>query len=133
MRSSDWSSDVCSSDLEFIIFEDFGQADPDNPSQHEYYSAADNTIAGISVPVYFRKAELSDIHLNNLLFYIPSNPPSSYGQSKFGPQYRDNVKKGSYSIVTNSRGYQNQFFRSEERRVWNECVGAVGSRWSRYI
>src|SRR3546814_13839541 len=27
---------------DFIIFEDFGQADPDNPSQHEYYSAADN-------------------------------------------------------------------------------------------
>src|SRR3546814_13422568 len=80
---------------DFIIFEDFGQADPDNPSQHEYYSAADNTIAGISVPVYFRKAELSDIHLNNLLFYIPSNPPSPSGQSTFGPQYRDTLTNRS--------------------------------------
>ncbi|MEC3881686.1 DUF7507 domain-containing protein, partial [Parapedobacter sp. 10938] len=91
---------------DFIIFEDFGRAIPNNPD-HEYYSSSQNNDGG---EVYFRKASLSDIDPTNLLFYIPSNPPSSYGQSHFGPQYRDNVKRGSYSIVTNSRGYRNIYF-----------------------
>ncbi|MFB2118458.1 hypothetical protein, partial [Parapedobacter sp. 2B3] len=91
---------------DFIIFEDFGRAVPGNPD-HEHYTSTQNGNQG---QVYFRKTPLSDIDPNNLLFYIPSNPPASYGSTNWGPQYRDNVGRGSYSIVTNSRGYRNVYF-----------------------
>src|SRR5690606_14924473 len=91
---------------DFIIFEDFGKAIPNHPD-HEHYTSAQNADGG---EVYFRKAPLNDIDPGNLLFYIPSAPPASYGNTNWGPQYRDNVGRGSYSIVTNSRGYQNVYF-----------------------
>src|SRR5690606_21581117 len=95
---------------DFIIFEDFGRAirdhNPNHPSQ-EYYSSSQNADGG---EVYFRKAPLADIDPNNLIFYIPSDLPTEYQGQNWGPQYRDNVSKGSYSIVTNSRGYRNVYF-----------------------
>ena len=99
---------------DFIIFEDFGRAIPGDPSNHEFRSSAENNNQG---DVYFRIAPLPDIiSPNNLLFYRPGNPPPQYWvlnneNKNWGPQYvHDDVQKGSYSIVTNSSGYRNQYF-----------------------
>src|SRR5690606_23023645 len=91
--------------------------DPNDPNNHEYYTSAQNNN---SVGVYFRKAPLVHIIPDNLDFYTPAAPPASYGvpnsgnflnhPNNWGPQYRNNTGVGSYSIVTNSRGYRDVYF-----------------------
>src|SRR5690606_5696801 len=106
---------------DFIIFEDFGQAVPHDPG-HEYYSSSQNGDGG---DVYFRKAPLADISSGNLLFYRPGNPPWQYwvgddDSKNWGPQYIDEAEMGSYSIVTNSRGYRNIYFHEGSDHTGND-------------
>ncbi|HWK58658.1 MAG TPA: hypothetical protein VNQ80_15050, partial [Parapedobacter sp.] len=108
---------------DFIFLETFGQADPSDPSLHEFHPASRNYInsdLNTGIDVYFKTQPLP--YINSLLFYIPSNPPDQYQvpggtpndrllhQNNWGPQYRDNGQVGSYSVVTNSRGYRDSYF-----------------------
>src|SRR3546814_16984140 len=113
MRISDWSSDVCSSDLAI--------------NAGLRYEDTDYTSSGASKTVISAKPRLdengdptgqNDIVVSDII------PVSFHGK------YRDwlpslNVRPD----VPDNLGLR---FRSEERRVGQECVSTCGSRWCPY-
>src|SRR3546814_14264449 len=109
MRISDWSSDVCSSDLPAQRF-------PDRPS-HRDGGRHDTLFASQTFQRIRQQARLR-------LF------GGGHGQ-RFPVlvQYRPAAKSGAdFGIVLKRRGHGS--VRSEERRVGKECVSTCRSRWS---
>src|SRR3546814_20675170 len=109
MRISDWSSDVCSSDLPF-------KSDWD--SLREGYRTPDwfrDAKFGIFIHwgVYSVPAFANEWYSRNM--YVPGNPAYEHHLKTYGPQSKF--------------GYKD---RSEARRVGKECVSTCRSRWSRY-
>src|SRR3546814_12652383 len=108
MRISDWSSDVCSSDLNIRI--------------------SSKVIAGkdseIDIP---SMAESEMNHLLDLIFHRPTGT----GRSKYGIQPFVHFK---LSINVNGIGEAIEVsikqIRSEERRVGKECGNTCRSRWA---
>src|SRR3546814_18227115 len=103
MRISDWSSDVCSSDLRF-------GAVPAHPDRgHE---------AGVCrlVPLCLRSAQHAAYARANAGRQLPGQPGQAYTA---GPGL---LPCGGPSACR----------RSEERRVGKECVSTCRSRWSPY-
>src|SRR3546814_14833556 len=109
MRISDWSSDVCSSDL--------------SPTD-KYRSIAPGQT----------------IH-----FEFTPNYPGVYMYHCGTPMVLEHIASGMYGVmVVEPRGgfptkvdreyviIQSEFYRSEERRVGQECVSTCRSRWSPY-
>src|SRR3546814_14062102 len=99
MRISDWSSDVCSSDLEQSLIR--------NPS-----------------PLRFPILPLDERSAcpNPLAFRLPFQ---GCLQSASAAQ-QDQVAEADSPVRQGCRS------RSEERRVWKECVSTCRSRWSPY-
>src|SRR3546814_15842428 len=104
MRISDWSSDVCSSDLAFIIGADFVG---NNPSA---LVLGDNIFYG------------HDFHKP-----LGSAMQRAEGASVFAYHVQDPERYGVAEF--NATG---KVLRSEERRVGKECVSTCRSRWSPY-
>src|SRR3546814_11317063 len=102
MRISDWSSDVCSSDLTPDRFRRFlTAADIPRGARYEVYlhSPGGNLMAGIELGTIIRDYGFGT--------RVARSVPFSYST----PEFR---------------------FRSEERRVGKECVSTCRSRWSQY-
>src|SRR3546814_16630635 len=104
MRISDWSSDVCSSDLDHAHFT-FGWC----------YSPGTVYLCARAFRRFQETSRIGQIHLPGMVV-CGSNRGNclSYDQSLL------RMKKLLLVVV----------FRSEERRVGNECVSSCRSRWS---
>src|SRR3546814_18839350 len=104
MRISDWSSDVCSSDLKEIIMSTIGN-----------FTVSGNGFTGT----------VRTLTLNVKVRIVPSDKGSEHA-----PDYRIVASAGleigaAWKKVSKAD-------RSEERRVGKECVSRCRSRWSRY-
>src|SRR3546814_19293295 len=102
MRMSDWSSDVCSSDL---------------PSPHP------------DLDPFCREAEVTadcSFFKGDLACYIDAN-----GKEQC-PENGGDSCVVNHEIELRSTGLVGKFARSEERRVGKECVSTCRSRWARY-
>src|SRR3546814_13259759 len=114
MRISDWSSDVCSSDLGEAIL----SSDLDGPFNfllggiYADYHLTENSYYVNAFPIDYLAGLLGAFSS-----YSNGLPPSVLGQPFFRNN-TDDLKIKSY--------------RSEERRVGKECVRTCRSRWSPY-
>src|SRR3546814_12732546 len=109
MRISDWSSDVCSSDLNFFLARYFNTKTIDAAEVRDAVMALAPQIEPMMADVS------SSLHIaqkagHNLLF-----------EGAQGALLE--VDHGTYPYVTSSN-------RSEERRLGKECVSTCSSRWS---
>src|SRR3546814_5805976 len=104
MRISDWSSDVCSSDLKII-------ADLSMPTEGLEYE----------IRSFTKKGDGSSLEPTDYLIHSERHgiPQSRHRVILLG------VRKGLDMP-------QHQLLRSEERRVGKECVSTCRSRWSPY-
>src|SRR3546814_5867379 len=110
MRISDWSSDVCSSDLTRR------SASPLTP---EYYSGIFEGRADIL------RISRTDTHLE--VFMFKSLLPSA--AAAFALLITP-VAASAHTKLVSSTPAANSTVRSEERRVGKECVSTCRSRWS---
>src|SRR3546814_12613280 len=118
MRISDWSSDVCSSDLTLVEVRSDGQGGV------IYVNAVDTSM--VSVP--------STQDLKHMLCDVgPDSPPAGNRNTFSGITYiyRD-LQGHELANLRLGRGECPGQARSEERRVGKECVSTCRSRWSRY-
>src|SRR3546814_20917176 len=104
MRISDWSSDVCSSDLLFVAV--LGRAQP-----------VDGVGAGAVVDLQHLAADLVDRLLPGNLRPLAVDQLGRMLQAAFA--VRMLADRGALGAM-----------RSEERRVGKECVSTCRSRWS---
>src|SRR3546814_12699406 len=102
MRISDWSSDVCSSDLAV---------------EHQYL---------VTEPIPGMPANLPTLRDPDRLVYYK---PDAGGRLVIGGYEDDTVPFGERGIPGE---FARQLLRSEERRVGKECVSPCRSRWSPY-
>src|SRR3546814_12100631 len=116
MRISDWSSDVCSSDLRSRIIADAIVEKGQRPLR----------LIGIIAEMGGGVRVL--LVLAQPLFIVPRLRG-----------FLDRMERLIALIPREERGHEQQqndddgqFERSEERRVGNECVGTCRSRWSPY-
>src|SRR3546814_7253773 len=124
MRISDWSSDVCSSDLDHVVL--------------SFDSCAACPTGDEGLPAYcheFLGKNFAGVRLED-----GSSPLSQagavihgnfFGQSSFGTYaiaHRRNTVKVDKNLPLDILGP----LRSEERRVGKECVSTCRSRWSPY-
>src|SRR3546814_12559376 len=114
MRISDWSSDVCSSDL-YQTYVALGQAYyfTDQPAQaiENYRKAAPLAPDGETY-----------LNLARIL----------WGEGQLG-EAKQAAQKALDNGVKQPEEARKILARSEERRAGKECVGKCRSRWSRYI
>src|SRR3546814_16330258 len=107
MRISDWSSDVCSSDLPFVasswdaVRSRFPQAEPKRL-------------------VLELTREMIGHMVNNLI------SESSDLIERSGVQSPEDVREAGRALIA----FRPAMLRSEERRVGKECVSTCRSRWS---
>src|SRR3546814_11882654 len=114
MRISDWSSDVCSSDLTLLHLPQHEEGDPKDQKERQRLIKQNHpetgllfglaTIFDIIVIKQIRKARIAD--RNRAECFI------------IGECATDAIRRVGD--------------RSEERRVGNECVSTGRSRWARY-
>src|SRR3546814_10976385 len=102
MRISDWSSDVCSSDLN---------------SQGEASDDYTKVGGAAKIRAFNTVVKVGDV--------FPSNPVVAAGDSRLLPESFTGVTATNTSID----GLTVQAGRSEERRVGQECVSTCRSRW----
>src|SRR3546814_17596973 len=103
MRISDWSSDVCSSDL---------SAPTKSPQRPGFYVVPEYGLDPLNWP----ECRLAGVEL--------LTPPLPLDEAEA-------VRTELYEAIYEIDGDFN-FFRSEERRVGQECVSTCRSRWSPY-
>src|SRR3546814_12531832 len=103
MRISDWSSDVCSSDL-WVFIQGFQSRNVNNG--HYGLAACSSFAMGFS-QVYVLSKVISSASILHTLVYCPG---------------------GALGLALAMYVHR----RSEERRVGNECVSTCRSRWLRY-
>src|SRR3546814_13330659 len=116
MRISDWSSDVCSSDLQ----------------RRDWHFAAD----GVAFSNRLESARLNDVQRLGSAHYVvtiapeivPINPSPWYGFTVSAETERPPRIEFRYPDGTERYWPQ----RSEERRVGKECDSTGSSRWVRY-
>src|SRR3546814_12977899 len=123
MRISDWSSDVCSSDLQISVVETVG-------------------LEG-RVGFYDGAGALRDMvqnHMLQLLAFVAMEPPSSYNAQAIRDEKvkvlrelrripAEDVKSQTVAGQYRSGAIER---RSDEQRVGNECVSPSRSRRSQY-
>src|SRR3546814_12097472 len=102
MRISDWSSDVCSSDLRIVFV---GQ---------NYDGPSDTVIDGANRMIM---PGLVNVHSH------PSHEPAYRGIRE---------EHGVSNMYLSGLYARSGAFRTEERRVWKEWVSTCRSRWSTY-
>src|SRR3546814_21189983 len=111
MRISDWSSDVCSSDLQGSLANGF------TCTFHNWRFNLDGSLKGVTDPETFRPETLCrNLDLSAVLceswegfIFVNRNPDAGPLLDQLGPLTAP---------------------RSEERRVGQECVSTCRSRWS---
>src|SRR3546814_16003297 len=104
MRISDWSSDVCSSDLTRMGSDQRG-------------------LPQISGRDLFAQNQLSREDVTGDLIYEP--------RTRFEvPLEEEPARPGRLRAVATELVLDRRLIRSEERRVGNECVSTCSSRWS---
>src|SRR3546814_15568197 len=108
MRISDWSSDVCSSDLEVDVLQGFFWALDPFTALKKFTQFA--TLAPDSDAA--RRFVAMEDWLNDGVPFWPEHYPTT---------------RSAHCCQTFGR-----HFRSEERRVGKECVSPCRSRWSQY-
>src|SRR3546814_11416456 len=116
MRISDWSSDVCSSDL------------PLQPALRDLPKPASGPA--LALAFITGDAGLCEIGHDGAGFAFDCETPR---HSVFlAPHALANrlVTNGEYREFIAEGGYRNPLLRSEERRVGKECVSTCRSRWS---
>src|SRR3546814_15830603 len=105
MRISDWSSDVCSSDLDLIFFSVVGDG------------VCNPTVADqIAVPDAISRVDARMVLAKEFGRPFPNLPPP--GRWDF---FEDRLRRRSIEVRQS---------RSEERRVGKECDSPSRSRWS---
>src|SRR3546814_13895228 len=110
MRISDWSSDVCSSDLRTILF----------PRQ-----GAIRLHQGTQLRIGVRVGRVPErISTENHL-------GSRFRSGRFRVDANGDPD-GGRTVQLREKGADNQRHRSEERRVGKECVSTCRSRWAQY-
>src|SRR3546814_14418203 len=112
MRSSDWSSDVCSSDLV-----------PVNLGSTNLKVALSLTGTGVGGGTSIPLDDVTDFTLLNPSD-LPGNAPPTWLADGFPPA-------AAVSDNPQTVGSGNEI-RSEERRVGKECVSTCSVRWSPY-
>src|SRR3546814_19348134 len=111
MRISDWSSDVCSSDLDDDRERSVDQRQKGRERQE---GGEARRHAAPFEPFEYRHQRDGD------------DDGCGQRQEEFGPRL-----KGKRQAQTEGRTQNQRQRRTEERRVGNECVSTVKSRWSR--
>src|SRR3546814_12903742 len=116
MRISDWSSDVCSSDLRWPVL--------DIPAA---VAVLLEQLHGLTGRIDAERAYvLTRLHMLDML---------KAGYTATHDEHFTNIRRdsadGSWAAVadTGMRGFLCRCIRSEERRVGNECVSTCRSRW----
>src|SRR3546814_13924382 len=109
MRISDWSSDVCSSDLEVAAV----KAVRDGPIHQEDLAVGD---AAATLPVGHRAPE--PVGLTRL--------------AHRDPVHRDGAADATDLLSRQAEAAFQEGHRSEERRVGKGCVSTCRSRWAPY-
>src|SRR3546814_15881790 len=110
MRISDWSSDVCSSDL-------------------EESSAEEGALMHVRLSVGGKKIEFSEKAILN----EDSGGKDVKGELPLNDMLRAILTAtGELEIVVDGHTQRYDMRRSEERRVGKECVSTCRSRWSPY-
>src|SRR3546814_19358145 len=124
MRISDWSSDVCSSDLKWIPA---GKSPMCGNSICQDRRFLARWMPSLEHYFHYRNLDVST--LKELC--TRWTPEIARGYSKHSRHLAlDDIKDS----IEELRYYRNHFLRrSEERRVGKECVGTCRSRWSPYI
>src|SRR3546814_11954014 len=112
MRISDWSSDVCSSDLMMGLYEPMEGA-----------ILFDGTDIRQVDPADLRR-NIGYVSQDNYLFFGSVRDNISFGAP--------HVDDESILRAANVAGVSDFLRRSEERRVGKECVSTCRSRWSPY-
>src|SRR3546814_13181129 len=112
MRISDWSSDVCSSDLAATAKRTV--VDEPTPEKGFYYRSDHFSFAKLGVP------------MSN----FGSGEDLVEGGTQAGKKASEDYEKNRYHAPGDE--YDAIANRSEERRVGKECVMTCRSRWSAY-
>src|SRR3546814_18329350 len=106
MRSSDWSSDVCSSDLDAGL--------PAHPAR---------------MPIALASKMIEFLSRPGEIVFDPFAGSGTTARAAENPGRHWITTEAAREYV---EGSKIRFSRSEERRVGNECVGTCRSRWSTY-
>src|SRR3546814_13427674 len=117
MRISDWSSDVCSSDLKTSQLTQMLGQKFQHALKYDHVSGTQDSIAQPFDEPLTRTGDRQKIEAISLMYPQPSGrSPNQHG-------FRGDDRLDHAHILR---------MRSEERRVGNECVSTVRSRWSPY-
>src|SRR3546814_11564241 len=122
MRISDWSSDVCSSDLLAIP-----PTAPDQPTRTSIaINASDATVRGVEAELTIEPTRWLNFSFSGA--YVDQKIDDV---KPFGPL---TLSKNDVTLPTPkfSGTAAVRAIRSEERRVGKECVSTCRSRWSPY-
>src|SRR3546814_567476 len=143
MRISDWSSDVCSSDLSALRVFVMGE----RAAAHEPPTADDLEMMRSLTREAIEAGALGVSTSRNLMHRTKAGElaPSLYSEEdelKALAQGLRDAGNGVYQIIPRIMGSASEEFalmrrlaeesRSEERRVGKECVSTCRSRWSPY-
>src|SRR3546814_19223481 len=109
MRISDWSSDVCSSDLQTIKADGASAAGLFVRSEWERPVSNDTPVLDDTTPI---RAVLGD------------------AADAITPVFEVRIERRTWIISEGGATIELVLDRSEERRVGNECVSTCRSRWS---
>src|SRR3546814_13180877 len=130
MRISDWSSDVCSSDLDRINSVSVGDAGSERQITNVAAGTEDNDAVNLA-----QLQEVAKTADNTDHFFQASDDPDNPGVGA----YLEGINappagEASNAIGEGASAYGQGSFaladgRSEERRVGTECVITIRSRW----
>src|SRR3546814_14534024 len=123
MRISDWSSDVCSSDLTRRLFDVEKQALELLTESRALRSESLRVVADSAHHMLHILARFRERYPGIAMVVSAGNSEEVIAQL-----YDYEAEVGILVEVPESR----DFVRSEERRVGHECVSTFRSRWSRY-
>src|SRR3546814_14230809 len=126
MRISDFSSDVCSSDLTDTPapLDVIPVPEKPEPLPKAARTPADNGIAEVIVTAQRREERAQDVPIS--ITVITPQQMSNANITNSG-----DLATYTPSLSVNTR-FGNENTRSEERRVGKECVSTCRSRWSPY-
>src|SRR3546814_11643204 len=124
MRISDWSSDVCSSDLHMVL--NFFINKRTNSFTSKFPDGIELLVRGLR----------SGLPVTETLGVVAQEVPGPVGEEfksiveriKIGRTMEEGLQETADRLGI----AEFNFFRSEERRVGKECVSTCRSRWSPY-
>src|SRR3546814_13595076 len=109
MRIMDWSSDLCSSDLDYIV----------GPKLNVGISASRDVTSSAAIDSSYQISRILGVYAN---YRLGTRTSIQVGASDAKRRFRGQFDNPLYPTLP----------RSEERRVGEECVSTCRSRWSPY-